>query len=290
MTVARVFDDSHGPARPIAPIGERDFHRIRDLVAQDSGVHLSNLKRELVTARLSRRIRTLGLRGFRDYVALVTADAAERIEMLDRILTNETRFFREPRQIEYLEQTIGPQWRDEARTGQRPRALRLWSAGCSTGQEPATLAMVLLAALPGWNVEILASDLSSRALAQAASGVFPIEKANEIPEHYRKEFVLRGVRSEAGRMRLADNVRTVIRYRRINLNMPLPDGAFDLIFCRNVLIYFDTDSRRRAIERLMQRLVPAGYFFLGHSESLINATQRLRPVAPSIYRSEPKRA
>ena len=275
---------------PIAAIADREFHRIRDIVLHESGVHLTSLKRELVMARLSRRIRMLGLSGFRDYVQLVTTDPAERTEMIDRILTNETRFLREPRQFEFLEHTIVPRWIEEAKNGNRPRSVRVWSAGCSTGQEPVSLAMTLLAALPQWNIDILASDLSTRALSQAASGLFSIEKAEEIPVHLRREFMRRGVNGQAGRMCTDERVRSVVRFRRINLNGVLPDcGLFDAIFCRNVLIYFEAESRRRAIDRLMQRLQPGGYFFLGHSESLINATQRLRPVAPSIYRREEHR-
>ena len=281
------YDDLPAQCRPIAPIADREFNRIRDMVMQESGVHLSNLKRELVMARLSRRIRILGVPGFREYLQVVVGDPAERTEMLDRILTNETKFFREPRQFEYLERTIIPRWLDDARNGARPRSVRVWSAGCSTGQEPASLAMTLLAGLPQWNIEILASDLSTRALAQAASGLFPIEKAQEIPEELRRRFMLKGIHGQAGRMRAGEEIRSIVRFRKINLNHVLPDcGLFDAILCRNVLIYFDPESRRRTIDRLMQRLHPGGYFFLGHSESLINSSQRLRSVAPSVYRRE----
>jgi chemotaxis protein methyltransferase CheR len=204
--------------------------------------------------------------------------------MLDRLVTNETRFFREPAQFAFLETEILPRWSAEAADRARPRRVRVWSAGCSTGQEPYSIAMTLLAGLEGWDVEVLATDLSGRALRQAIAGVWPVEKAAEIPEQYLKTYMLRGVRSASGTMSASNAVRAVIRFQRLNLHDELPDlGTFDLIFCRNVLIYFDVASRTRAITRILGRLAPAGYLFLGHSESLLSSGLRLRPMAPSVY-------
>ena len=193
--------DSALHVQPLPPMTDRDFARARDIVFADSGVQLTAQKRELVTARLSRRIRNLGLTGFRQYLELVASDRRERVEMLDRILTNETRFFREPRQFEVIRQTLVPVWRAAAESGRRQRTLRAWSAGCSTGQEPVSLAMVLLDALPDWHIEVLASDLSTRALRAAMRGEWPLEKAGEIPVPLRREFMLRGVRTREGVMR-----------------------------------------------------------------------------------------
>ncbi|HEX6087231.1 MAG TPA: protein-glutamate O-methyltransferase CheR [Thermoanaerobaculia bacterium] len=268
----------------IVPMSDREFRGFRELVYRESGIHISEHKRELLTARLSRRIRTLGMVRFGQYLALVEREAEERVEMLDRLVTNETRFFREPAQFAFLETQVLPRWCAEAAERARPRRVRVWSAGCSTGQEPYSIAMTLLAGLEGWDVEVLATDLSGRALRQAIAGVWPVEKAGEIPEHYLKEYMLRGVRSQSGTMSASNAVRTVIRFQRLNLHDELPDlGTFDLIFCRNVLIYFDVASRTRAVTRILGRLAPTGYLFLGHSESLLSSGLRLRPMAPSVY-------
>lgn len=271
-------------ASEIVPMSDREFRGFRDLVYRESGIHIAEHKRELLTARLSRRIRTLGMLRFGQYLALVESESQERVEMLDRLVTNETRFFREPAQFELLEKQVLPRWSAEAAANSRPRRVRVWSAGCSTGQEPYSIAMTLLAHLEGWDIEVLATDLSGRALRQAMAGVWPAEKAAEIPEQYLKNYMLRGVRSQSGRMSATGATRAVIRFQRLNLHEELPElGAFDLIFCRNVLIYFDLASRTRAVTRILTRLAPAGCLFLGHSESLLSSGLRLRPMAPSVY-------
>ncbi len=271
-------------ASELVPMSDREFRGFRDLVYRESGIHIPEHKRELLTARLSRRIRTLGMLRFGQYLALVERESQERVEMLDRLVTNETRFFREPSQFAFLETQILPRWRAEAASRARPRRVRVWSAGCSTGQEPYSIAMTLLAGLEGWDIEVLATDLSGRALRQAMAGVWPVEKSAEIPESYLKTYMLRGVRSQSGMMSASDAARAVIRFQRLNLHEELPElGTFDLIFCRNVLIYFDLVARTKAVTRILSRLAPAGYLFLGHSESLLSSGLRLRPMAPSVY-------
>jgi chemotaxis protein methyltransferase CheR len=271
-------------ASELVPMSDREFRAFRDLVYRESGIHISEYKRELLTARLSRRIRMLGMLRFGEYLALVERESRERVEMLDRLVTNETRFFREPVQFEFLETQVLPRWCAEAADQGRPRRVRVWSAGCSTGQEPYSIAMTLLAGLQGWDIEVLATDLSGRALQQAITGIWPVAKAAEIPEKYLKAYMLRGLRSQSGTMSADDAVRAVIRFQRLNLHEELPElGSFDLIFCRNVLIYFDVASRTKAVTRILSRLAPSGYLFLGHSESLLSSGLRLRPMAPSVY-------
>lgn len=261
-----------------------DFAVFRDLLLQDTGVLLSDQKRDLLIARLSKRVRALGLDHFGDYLQQVIDDPRERGEMVDRMMTNETRFFREPVQFEFLERTAIPRWADEIRAGRRAPRLRIWSAGCSTGQEPASIAMTMLAGLPGRDVEILATDISRAVLRQASTGTWPAEKAAEIPQAHLRNFMLRGKGSSTGLIKCGDRVRSMIDFRRLNLNAPFPPlPLFDAIFCRNVLIYFDPEARRRAIARLLSRLAPGGYFFLGHAESLVNTEHRLATVAPSVY-------
>ncbi len=273
----------------LVPLSDREFRGFREMIYRETGIHISEHSRELLTARGSRRGRSLGLTRLGEYLASVEREPAERAEALDRIVTNETRFFREPKQFEFLETTILPRWRAEATALSRPRRVRVWSAGCSTGQEPYSIAMTLLANLEGWDIEILASDVSGRALRQANAGMWPLEKASEIPEQHLRTFMLRGVRTQSGRMLADSRLRGVIRFQRINLNEELPEtGSFDLVFCRTVLIYFDVTSRARAVGRLVGRLAPSGYLFLGHSESLLSSGLRLRPVAPSVYARGPR--
>ena len=269
----------------ISSMSDPEFRALQSVVYQHTGIQMTDQKRELLTARLVRRVRTLGLDRFADYVTLVERHRAERDEMIDRIVTNETRFFREPAQFEFLEKVILPRWRAEAASRTRPRQVRLWSAGCSTGQEPYSLAMTLMSGLPEWTIEIVASDISHRALRQAIEGAWPIKSAGEIPQEYLRKFMLRGVRTQEGFMRAGDAIRAALRFRRINLNEPLPAdlGSFDAILCRNVLIYFDSTTRARAVARMLEHLNKDGQLFLGHSESLLNSGHPLRPVAPSVY-------
>lgn len=270
-------------AAELLPLSDREFRGFREIIYRETGIHIAEHKRELLTARLSRRIRSLGMRRFGEYLTIVEREQPERVEMLDRVVTNETHFFREPKQFEFLETSIIPRWRSEADQGARPKRVRVWSAGCSTGQEPYSIAMMLLANLEGWEIEILASDISGRALRQAMAGLWPVDKAAEVPDHYLS-YMMKGVRTQSGKMLADDRLRNIIRFQRINLHDELPDvGTFDLVFCRNVLIYFDVASRTMAVNRLLGRLTSSGYLFLGHSESLLSSGLRLRPVSPSVY-------
>jgi chemotaxis methyl-accepting protein methylase len=197
--------------------------------------------------------------------------------MLDCICTNETHFFREPRQFEFLESVVFPEWRERAESGRMSRRVRVWSAGCSTGEEPYSVAMAFLAAFPpgsGWEIDIVATDLSTRVLERAQAAVWPIDKAKEIPGAYLKAFMLRGTGPEDGRMKAGSILRSRVRFLRVNLNAePFTfAGRFDLVLCRNVLIYFDAPSKARVLSRLLERLDPHGYLFLGHAETVTGST------------------
>jgi chemotaxis protein methyltransferase CheR len=268
-------------------LGDREFARLQALIQREAGIHLGNHKRSLVVGRLARRLHELGL-SFREYCALVERDEGERVQMLDRIATNETHFFREPRHFELLAREILPRWQREAQRGLRPRRVRAWSAACSTGEEPFTLAMVLLRAFPpgsGWELDVLASDLSTRVLQRARDAVWSIERAKEIPEADRKRFMLRGVGAQEGLMRAGPEARAIVRFARLNLIEDHPGlGTMDLVLCRNVLIYFDAATKHGVVSRLVEHLAPDGYFFLGHAESLAGSPLRMQTVAPSVYR------
>jgi chemotaxis protein methyltransferase CheR len=276
------------PAFPLPRISAKEFALFRDLIHRESGIYLSEAKKALVVGRLGRRLRELGLGSLEAYYRLLAeGDEEERARMLDCICTNETHFFREPRQFEFLVEQVFPEWEARAAAGM-PRRIRAWSAACSTGEEPYSLAMTLLAHFPpssGWTLEILASDLSNRALDQARAGLWSVDKAREIPERYLKAFMLRGRGSQEGVMKAGLEIRSLVRFQRVNLNLdryPV-SGPFDLVFCRNVLIYFDVASKARVVDRLLDQLAPGGYLFLGHAESLTGLSERGRSVGPTVY-------
>lgn len=281
----------------IKPISESEFCLFQELIYRSAGIHLSAAKKGLLEARLIKRIRELGLESFSAYHEYLNrqGDGAELGELLDRIATNETHFFREPRQFEFLVEKIFRQWREEAANSARPNNIRVWSAGCATGEEPYSVAMTLLDHFPaqaGWRIEILATDLSSRALRAARAAVWPIAKAKEIPPGYLKRFMLRGSGSQQGNMKAGPEIIGAVRFAPLNLHDLVypPTGLFDLILCRNVLIYFDALARAAVIERLVDRLAPGGYLFIGHAESLAGMNERVRYVAPTVYRHAPLEA
>ncbi|MGH2397226.1 MAG: CheR family methyltransferase [bacterium] len=274
----------------IRPLTNQEFTLFQTLIHRKAGIYLSPAKKTLLEGRLNKRLRELGLNSFGDYYRLVIEerDGAELVHLLDRISTNETHFFREPRQFSFVEQRVFPEWTSQAASGMRSRRIRVWSAGCSTGEEPYSIAMTLWERFPpsaGWEIEILATDLSTRALDVARTAVWPITKAKEIPPGYLKRFMLKGTRTQEGKMKAGPEIRSIVRFERLNLNdeaYPVT-GLFDLIFCRNVLIYFDAQSRVRVIHRLLNHLAPSGYLFVGHAESLNAVTDRVQPVMPTVY-------
>jgi chemotaxis protein methyltransferase CheR len=269
---------------------ERVFHGYQQLIYREAGIRLGPTKKALLVGRLSRRLRELGGPSLSEYLQRVEQDPGERMRLVEAICTHETRFFREPRHFSFLEQEVLPRWRAQGTTGMGTRTVRAWSAGCSTGEEAFSLAMLLRFHLPaeeGWRIEILATDLSTRILERARQMRWSLERAKEIPTHYLKAFMLRGFGSQEGWMKAGPELRPLVRFERLNLNderYPV-SGPFDLLLCRNVFIYFDEASRARALERLLSHLAPDGYLFVGHAESLLAWTHRLRPVIPTVYRT-----
>jgi chemotaxis protein methyltransferase CheR len=271
-------------------IDEREFTLFQKLIENQAGIFLAPTKTALLEARLGKRIRELGLTSFSAYYAHLLEDRSghELITMLDRITTNETQFFREGRQFEFLSQLLVHDWTAQAEAGFRDRHVRVWSAGCATGEEPYSLAMVLWHHLPpsaGWEIEILATDISSRALDRAEQGIWPIEKAKDIPPDYLKRFMLKGTGKQDGKMKAGAEIRSIIRFERLNLNegtYPVT-SRFDLILCRNVLIYFEATRRAKVVDRLLEHLAPAGFFFVGHAERLNGLTNKVVSILPTIY-------
>jgi chemotaxis protein methyltransferase CheR len=277
------------PYREMEPhsISPKDFALFQAFIYQKSGIWLSDAKTALLTGRLAKRLRTLGLKTFAQYYRSVEADEEELRTMLDAITTNETHFFREPAHFQLLERSILPSWQAAADAGKRPRTIRVWSAGCSTGQEAYSLAMMLVERFPptqGWSIEIVATDLSRRVLATAEKGVWDEALAREVPPHYLRAFMLKGVGDNRGKIKAAPSIR-LARFLRLNLNdATYPAiGKFDLIFCRNVLIYFDLESRKRVVAQVLNHLAPDGYLFVGHAESLSSLRPTLRCIIPTVY-------
>lgn len=284
-------------------ISDSDFVQLTTLIRERTGIFLPPGKKPLLAARLSERIRTLGLASYAEYHQHVLASgSAELSRMTDAVCTNETRFFRDTEQLDHIERTLIPRWQ-KAPPGKR--RIRVWSAGCSTGEEPFTIAMLLLARLPvdqGFSIEVLASDISGQALDRARAARWSTQRMQEIPEAYRQRFF--EVDPGTGDHAPTPELRNVVRFQRFNLYdwyYPVT-GKFDLIFCRNVLIYFDTETRAGVTRRLVERLAPEGLLLLGLSESLLalrdgslshaSSSTGVRPlhaVGPAIY-AQGKRA
>jgi chemotaxis protein methyltransferase CheR len=277
-------------SKPIPDLADEEFRLFQDLVLRESGIHLGEKNRAMLISRLWKRLRALELNSFSSYYRRVRTDPAEMVLMLDCICTNETHFFREPAAFDCLRQRVFPEWREAAEANERSRTLRVWSAACSTGEEPYSLAMTLLTEFPpaaGWNVEVLGTDLSTKVLAQAAKAVWPAEKISSIPVDYQRNFLLKGFGPEKGKFKAGEELRRAVKFLRLNLSRePLPvSGPFDLIFCRNVLIYFQWEMKLEVVNRLGRFLGPEGYLFLGHAESLHGVTDKLQSVEPKVFRA-----
>jgi chemotaxis protein methyltransferase CheR len=266
------------------------FAKFQKLIHEETGIWLGESKTALLCGRLSRRLRASGIPTLDQYYDFVARpdQSEERTSMIDAITTNETRFFRDPRHFEFLEQRAIPRWRTEAQEGRRSKTVRLWSAGCSSGEEPYSLAMLLARHLPveqGWNVTILATDVSTRMLAHARRAIYSITKSADIPELLLKDYMLKGNGKQDGQMKVMPKVQAMVDFNKLNLMQgPYPPGEhFDAILCRNVLIYFDPQSKQKAVERLTHCLCSDGFFFVGQAENLSGMSLNLRSLAPAVY-------
>jgi chemotaxis protein methyltransferase CheR len=266
------------------------FNKFQKLIYAETGIWLGSSKTALLCGRLFRRLRALEIDSLERYYECVADDnqQEERARMIDAITTNETRFFREPRQFEFLVQKVLPRWRAEAERQLRPRRIRIWSAGCSSGEEPYTVAMLLARHLPaqeGWDARLLATDISNRVLEKARKGIYPIARAQELPQDFLHSFMLRGVAERQGEMKVKVEIQQMVEFRRLNLDQEpeLTEGPFDAIFCRNVLIYFDAASKRRAVMNLSRYLIANGLLFVGHAENLCSMSSEFRSLQSTIY-------
>ena len=270
---------------------EADFRKIAAMVHGDAGIALPQDKGTLVYSRLAKRLRALGLKSFKDYCALVAGAGGvdERQRMLAALTTNVTRFFREPHHFDHLRDQVLPTLARRARSGGR---VRLWSAACSSGQEPYSAAMTLLSVLPeaaDLDVKILATDIDPNMVAEAREGVYATTLLAGIPDDLRRRWTLP---ADAGCVRMADEARAVVAFRELNLIGDWPmAGLFDAILCRNVAIYFDDATQSRLWDRLAGQLAPGGVLYIGHSERVSGpAAQILEPVGVTTYRLSGKAA
>ncbi len=266
------------------PLEDRDFRTIAQLVTAETGIVIDERKRAFIHGRLGRRLRALGLSDFSEYCrVLEDPDHGSELGMLiNAITTNHTSFFREPHHFDYLAKTILPHI---AKEGGRRGRLRIWSAGCSSGEEPYTLAMTLRdfqPSLADWDARILATDLDTNVLAHGRAGIYDADRVNSIPAAQRQRYVTM-LSDRRGEMDPA--LRSLITFAQVNLLEAWPmHGPFDVIFCRNVVIYFDKPTQRRLFDRYADILRPDGWLVVGHSESLMNLSDRFDAVGRTIYR------
>ncbi|MEO8596925.1 MAG: protein-glutamate O-methyltransferase [Candidatus Solibacter sp.] len=267
----------------------RDFDRLRRLIYEESGINLSGEKKTMIETRLKRRLQTLNFAGYGEYCEhLFTTDGRQKelVGLIDAVTTNKTDFFRESGHFDFLTATALPEL--TARCGVARRSL-IWSAGCSTGEEPYTLAMVLAEytqRAPGYRFSILATDICTEVLSRAAQGIYKSESLAPVPLPLRRKYFMRSRNPESEATRVVPEIRALVEFRRLNF-MDADFGLTEvpeIIFCRNVIIYFDRATQVRVLQRLARHLMPGGYFFAGHSESLQGMDLPLQPVAPSVYK------
>jgi len=269
-------------------LGDREFQLISDLVYEHCGINLHDGKKELVRARLAKRLREGHFENFSDYIRFVLDDPTGRefSLLVDSLSTNLTKFFREDQHFDYMRARLLPQVMETKQTAHNLR-LRGWSAGCSTGEEPYSIAITLLEAIQGkgrWDVKLLATDVSTRVLERAQEGVYDKERIDPIPLPLRSKYLVHTKRGGRDLYEVADSLRSVVLFRYLNLMQEWPvKGPLDFIFCRNVMIYFDKPTQGRLINRFYDLLASGGVLFTGHSESLTGIEHRFKYVQPTIY-------
>jgi chemotaxis protein methyltransferase CheR len=264
---------------------DSEFKRLREIVHVRTGIALSEAKRELVYGRLARRLRKLNLNSFAEYCRLVDDPESEELqEFTNAITTNLTSFFREDYHFKQLADEALPHI-ESKRAG--TRRIRLWSAGCSTGEEPYSLAIVLreaLAHLANWDVKLLATDIDSKVVATAAEGAYAAERFKGVSNERMRNW-FRQIAGRPGFSAACAELKGLITFKQLNLLDAWPmQGPFDVIFCRNVVIYFDKDTQRRLFDRMADLQEPGGWLFIGHSENLLNVTRRYKLVGRTVYR------
>jgi chemotaxis protein methyltransferase CheR len=273
------------PAREFA-FSDADFRSLVQLAREHAGIALSDSKRNLVYTRVSRRLRALGFAAFKEYRNYLAENAGELESFINAISTNLTKFFREEHHFEHFRShAVAPFLSGAKRSDGR---FRVWSAGCSTGEEPYTIAAVLKREIPSGSrhdIRILATDIDTDVLSKAARGIYPASALDNIPRVYRDYFEPAAATRDTENIRASEDIRALIVFRRLNLIEPWPfRGQFDAIFCRNVMIYFDNPTKAALIDRFIQIIKPGGWLYIGHSESFHGSHPELQLVGRTTYR------
>lgn len=274
---------SREEATSLRPLTTKEFEQFRELAYKTFGLDLKEGKEQLVSSRLVKLINGANFRSFKDYYDHVVADKTGEslLAMVDALTTNHTSFLREPAHLDFLRDELMPE------LARRDR-IRIWCAASSSGEEPYTLGFSVLESLPAGSripVEIMASDISTRVLDVAKRAVYAAERLQGVPASLQSKYFLRGEGGSKGFYKVKPELRRLVEFRRINLVEPYPEmEPYPVIFCRNVMIYFDKPTQERVVNRLAHYLEPGGYLFIGHSESLMGTNQPLEYVAPAVYR------
>lgn len=268
-------------------MSDKDFKRFAEFIYEECGIKLPPAKKTMLEARLQKRLRALAMKDFKQYTDFLFSPQgldSELRHLIDQVTTNTTDFFREPKHFEYLYSTVLPAW--YARFG-HSRPLRLWSAGCSIGAEPYTLGVVLSEFKennPEFRFSILATDISRQVLGKAKQAVYTADQARGVPGKLMRKYFLRSKDRTKKLVRVAPEVRRLVDFRWLNFMEPFSfDKPMDIIFCRNVIIYFDKPTQERLMRKFCGNLLPGGHLFIGHSESLAGMVMPLTQVAPTIY-------
>ncbi|OUR71295.1 chemotaxis protein CheR [Methylophaga sp. 41_12_T18] len=263
-----------------------DFERIRKFVSEHTGIVLTVAKKDMVYGRLSKRIRKGGFGDFSAFCdAIDNGDEEQQEFLINAITTNLTSFFREEHHFEYLANEVIPEL---VKLKSANRRLRIWSAGCSTGEEPYSIAITLKEALPDfekWDVKILATDLDANVVDHGKQGIYRAERIEGLSAERTQRWFKRGRGEQADLVKVKSELQDMISFKRLNLLHPWPmQGTFDLMFCRNVVIYFDKDTQRVLFERYAKMLIPNAHLFIGHSESLYKVSTDFDSLGKTIYR------
>jgi len=264
-----------------------DFKFISDVVAKRTGIVLSDAKHDMVYSRLARRLRQLRLSEFSDYLEIIkSGDENEILEFTNAITTNLTSFFREKHHFEFLRSKVLP----HLKLTKKDRRIRIWSAGCSSGEEPYSIAMTVRDVFPslsGWDIKILATDLDTNMVQHASDGVYTQERVAGLDKKHSKKWVLQGRGNHSGDIRMSQELRDMITFKQLNLMDEWPmTGPFDFMFCRNVVIYFNKETQRDLFNRYANLVDDNGYLFIGHSESLHKVSDRFSLLGQTIYQKE----
>jgi chemotaxis protein methyltransferase CheR len=270
-------------------ISSSDYTRLRELVYDEAGINLGSERKTMLEGRIRRRLKDLAIHSYGEYCDYLFSGEGlrdELVHLIDVVTTNKTDFFREPRHFEFLTATAVPEF--VASNGAR-RPLLVWSAACSTGEEPYTLAMVLSEyglTHPGFAFRIIATDISTTVLKKAGLGIYSSDAIKPVPAALKARYFMRGREPGSPRVRVVPELRRLVEFRRLNF-MDSDYGIqekFDVIFCRNVIIYFDRPTQQSILEKITQYMPPRSYLFMGHAETLHELNLPLTPVAPASYR------